>query len=72
MPPKMQHFSTRTTKRGGANSVPDDPFKMEPEVSMAALADTPSNDGRNPMVTTGKAIPSEFDGGPSETTMMEK
>lgn len=70
--PKNELFTTRTTKRGGANGVPEDPFRVEPEVSMQALSESPSMDGRNPMVTSGKAIPSEFDAGPSETTQMEK
>lgn len=64
---KMMTHATRTTKRGGQNSRPDDPFKIEPEVSMDALAQAPSSDGRNPDIASGKggnAMGSEKSGRP--------
>lgn len=55
---KMQIHTTRTTKRSGGNSKPDDPFKTEAEVSMESVSMGPSSDGRNPAISGGKDAPS--------------
>lgn len=55
--PMYQKHPTRTTKRGGADSPPDDVFKVEAEVSMMDLEEKPTMDGRNPHIATGSDRP---------------
>lgn len=46
--------TNRTTKRGGQNALPDDPFRAEADIGMKEMSTEPSSDGRNPAITTGK------------------
>ena len=52
--PEYQTMPTRTTKRTGGNMVPDDPFRVEPEISMDGMAEPAASDGRNPRIPSGK------------------